>query len=284
MKVSTDKILKKNQDKQDVEISNWKIQDGTGKIIVILIALTVVLFLINLTPAFAAYPLITDDASTQGKGNFQLEMNSEFGRTNLNGLTTETTSVTSVLSCGIMDQMDAILSAPYLQARRDDSRGTTTEMGISDITLEVKWRFYEKDGLSMALKPGILLPTGDESKNLGIGKVNYSFFFIATKELEPWAFHLNLGYRRHENEVDERVDIWNVSLASEFNLTKKLTMVGNIGTERNPDPSSNLHPAFILGGFIYSLAEKINISLGVNYGLNRNDNFYSVLAGISLKF
>jgi hypothetical protein len=33
----------------------------------------------------------------------------------------------------------------------------------------VKWRFYEKDGLSFAIKPGIILPTGEEDKGLGDG-------------------------------------------------------------------------------------------------------------------
>jgi hypothetical protein len=30
--------------------------------------------------------------------------------------------------------------------------------------LELKWRFFEKDGLSFALKPGIAFPTGNEKK------------------------------------------------------------------------------------------------------------------------
>ena len=84
--------------------------------------------------------------------------------------------------------------------------------------------------------------------------------------------------------MDERVDIWHASLASEIKLTKNLKAVANIGTERNPDPSSDMHPAFILGGLIYSLTEKINLDLGANLGLNRADNYYSILAGIAFKF
>lgn len=242
------------------------------------------LILICSTPALAAHPLITDDTGTQGQGNFQLEVNSEFGHSDGSGLTEDTFSINNVLSYGIMDQLDVVLGVPYLQVKTEGSGTTTTERGISDTSLEVKWRFYERDGFSLAVKPGILLPTGDDSKGLGNGKVNYSFFFIGTKELEPWAFHLNLGYKRHQNGVDERVDIWHASLASELKLTKNLKAVANIGTERNPDPSSDRHPAFILGGLIYSLTEKINLDLGANLGLNRADNYYSILAGIAFKF
>jgi hypothetical protein len=244
----------------------------------------IVLILIGSTPALAAHPLITDDTGTQGTGNVQLELNSEFGHSDGNGLKEATISLTTVLSYGIVDQLDVVLGVPFLQLRTEDSGTTTTERGISDTSIEIKWRFYEKDGFSLALKPGIILPTGNESKGLGNGKVNYSFFFIGTKELEPWTFHLNLGYIRHENNREEKKDIWHASLASEFNLTKKLKAVANIGTERNPDPSSDMHPAFLLGGLVYSLTEKINLDLGANLGLNRADNYYSLLAGICFKF
>jgi hypothetical protein len=244
----------------------------------------VVLIFIGATPALATHPMITDDTGTQGKGNFQLEVNSEFGHSDGEGLKKDTISVTTVLSYGIVDHLDVILGIPYLQVRTDGLGTTTTERGLSDTSLEVKWRFYEKEGFSLAVKPGILLPSGDESKDLGNGQVNYSFFFIGTKELEPWAFHLNLGYKRHENNRDEKKDLWHASLAAELNLTQKLKAVANIGTERNPDPSSDRHPAFVLGGLIYALTEKINLDLGTNFGLNRADNYYSILAGISFKF
>jgi len=40
------------------------------------ILLVLIITLTN-TAAFAAHPLITDDTGTQGKGKFQLEVNSE---------------------------------------------------------------------------------------------------------------------------------------------------------------------------------------------------------------
>ena len=98
-------------------------------------------------------------------------------------------------------QKRRILGVPYEWIRAKEEGDTFTENGISDISLEVKWRFYEKDGLSFALKPGISMPTGDEEKGLGAGRVGYRIFFITTKEIAPWAFHLNLGYIRNENKA-----------------------------------------------------------------------------------
>jgi hypothetical protein len=81
------------------------------------------------------------------------------------------------------------------------------------------------------------------------------------------AFHLNLGYARNENEIDDRKDIWHSSLASEVEIVDGLKAVANIGVERNHDKSSSTARAFILGGVIYSLSEKLDIDLGLKVGL-----------------
>jgi hypothetical protein len=85
--------------------------------------------------------------------------------------------------------------------------------------------------------------------------MGYSAFFITTKEIEPWVFHFNAGYMRNENNAEERFDLWHVSLATEFQAGENLKAVANIGAERNADPLSDTHPAFVLGGLIYSLSD-----------------------------
>jgi hypothetical protein len=54
-------------------------------------------------------------------------------------------------------------------------------------------------------------------------------FFISTKAMDPWAFHLKLGYFRHENKADERKNIWHASAASELMITQGLKAVANLG-------------------------------------------------------
>jgi hypothetical protein len=241
------------------------------------------------TVSYAAHPLITDDTGTQGRGKFQVEINSEFtyDKETEEGVTIKETGgeVATILSYGITDNIDIVLGIPYQWFRvKEDGSVITKEDGISDISLEAKWRFYEKDGLSLALKPGITLPTGDEDDGLGAGRVTYSAFFITTKELEPWAFHMNLGYIRNENKHDERRDIWHASLAAEIEVIKNLTAVANIGVERNPDKGSSVHPAFILGGLIYSISENIDLDFGIKRGLNKPETDLTLLAGIVVGF
>jgi hypothetical protein len=241
------------------------------------------------TSAYAAHPLITDDTGTQGKGKFQVEVNSEvnYDKESEDGVKTKTTGgeVATIISFGIIDNLDIVLSVPYQWFKvKEDGEIISREKGFSDISLELKWRFYERGGWSFAIKPGVTFPTGKEEKDLGTGRVTSSFFFITTKEIEPLAFHLNLGYLRNENKLDERKNLWHISLASELKLIKNLRLVANIGAERNPDRASNKHPAFILGGFIYSITKNFDMDIGIKGGLNKPETDLTILAGMSFRF
>lgn len=234
--------------------------------------------------AFAAHPLITDDTGTQGKGKYQLEFNGEYGHEQEDGATADTTEAAMILSYGAADNLDIVLGIPYQSIKTKDSGGISRESGISDLSIEVKWRFHDSDGLTFALKPGIAVPTGDYRKGLGAGKTAYSLFLIATKEIKPWSIHLDLGYMRNENRADERKNLWHASIACAVEVLKDLKVVGNIGVERNTDRTIDAHPAFILGGIIYSLSENLDMDFGIKAGLNKPETDYAILAGIAWRF
>ncbi len=233
--------------------------------------------------AFASHPLITDDTFTQGRGKFQFELNGESSHKKEYGVVEDATEITAMLTYGINDQTDVILGIPYLYEREKDS-GTTTNNGFSDTSVALKWRFYEKGGLSLALKPGITLPTGNDEKELGAGRAAYSIFFIASEVIAPWMIHLNLGYKRNENKIDEREDLWHASLAGEMKISKNLKAVANIGIEKNPERYSSIDLIFIIGGIIYSIRENLDVDFGLKSWLNSLDTDYAVLAGLTWRF
>ena len=239
---------------------------------------TLALTFLFVSNSYAVHPLITDDTGTQGKGKFQLEVNGEYSNDNGN----TTTEISATFSAGIRDNIDLVVRLPYQFLRNKGEEGIkTSDNGISDMSIELKWRFYEKDGLSLALKPGIIIPTGDENKGLSDGKMSYSLFLIKTKEMEPFTFHFNLGYTKNRKELR---DIWHYSLAGEYKVTKPLRIVANVGGESNPDRGSHVHPLFLLGGLIYSVNENFDIDFGVKTGLNKAEADYTLLAGITLRF
>ncbi|MBI4680790.1 MAG: transporter [Nitrospirae bacterium] len=257
--------------------------------------IVMVVVLLWFSSAFGAHPLITDDAGTQGRKKFQIEVNSEFSydkekkfsEDTGDWVTEKTTGgeIATNLSYGVDDYTDIVIGLPYQWSEvKENDIVASDEDGVSDMSMEMKWRFYEKDGLNFALKPGVTLPTGDDERGLGSGRTTYSMVFIATKEISPAAFHLNFGYKRNDNKVDERRDIWHASFASDVEVVKNLEAVANIGVERNHTKTSHTQPAFILGGLIYSVSENLDIDLGVKGGLNNAEADYTILAGIARRF
>ena len=247
------------------------------------------MFLFIACPSWAAHPLITDDTGTQGKGKFQLELNgqSDWDNEDVNGTSVKTTGgqVATTLSYGIAENVDLVLSLPYQWGRTEENEATAyDENGIGDMVFETKWRFFEKDGFSIALKPGISIPTGNNEKGLGTGQLGGHLFLIASQELGSLAFHGNLGYIRNENNADERKDIWHASLATTWEALKNLKLVANIGIERNRDDNASNDPAFLIGGVIYSVAENFDVDCGIKYGLNSSETDLSLMAGITFRF
>jgi hypothetical protein len=248
------------------------------------------LLLFGVSSAHAFHPLVTDDAGTVGKGGVQLEINAEiaYDKENLDDSATvksEAAEVAITLTYGLTENLDVAVTVPYqwLSAHQNDEL-IAREKGISDISLDLKWRFFQKDGWGVALKPGITLPTGNEEKGLGNGRATGRIFFITSKEIEPWAFHLNLGYIRNENKGEDRADLWHASAAAQVELVKDLKAVANIGIETNPASGSGTHPVFALGGLIYDLSEKISLDAGVKFGLTKPETDISYLAGVTIKF
>jgi len=238
--------------------------------------------------AWAAHPLITDDPETQGTGKFQLEINGEWATDKENsvaGTTRETgTQAAAIFSAGVRENIDLVLTTPYQWVEVRDPAVRVREDGVGDTTLEVKWRFFERSGWSFGLKPGVTIPTGNDEKGLGAGKVGYGLHLISSVEKEPWTLLLNLGYVRNENRLDERQDLWRASLAAEYEIVEHLELVADIGVETNRDRGPATDTAFLIVGFIYEMQDNIDLALGVKYGLNKSETDFSVLPGVTVRF
>jgi hypothetical protein len=232
----------------------------------------------------SAIPFITDDTGTLGKGKFQIELSGEYGSDSEDIITTKASDLSASLTYGIIDPVDIVLGLPYQAWRLEDSQSVVKGHGIGDLSIEANWRFHEQEGLSFALKPGFTIPTGDEERGLGSGRTNYYLYFIASKEMNPWAFNLNLAYIRNDNQIDERKDIWHASINALCEVIKDLKLGLDAGVETNPDSLSKTPLAYILGGLIYSLRENLDIGLGVRGGLTRPETDIAVRGGITWRF
>jgi len=244
--------------------------------------------------AFGAHPLITDDTGTQGKGKYQVELNSQihWDKATSNGIEIRENGgeLAALLSAGVADTVDVVVGLPWVWSRiRENGAAVVDGNGPGDMSLEVKWRFFARDGYSLAVKPGVTFPTGDEEKGFGAGRATYGLILIATREWERFFLHVNGGYHRKDFQLyadreANRRDIWHASVAAGAEAMKGLKVVANVGMETNSDKGSNTWPSFILGGVIYSVTENLDVDLGVKLGLNRPESDLAGLAGLAWRF
>lgn len=251
--------------------------DKTAAISFIVVALFPVL-------AQAAHPLITEDTGTQGRGKFQLELTAESGRDDTDDTRKETVAMAAVLSYGMRNDTDVILTLPRKRVHAEAAGDNTTESGRTDAGLDLKWRFFEKENLSLALKPGVTFPAGDETKGLGAGKSAYSLYLVTTIAPEPWAFHLHLGYIRNRNVLDEQEKVWHASFGGWRTVNKQLKLVFDAGRTTNTDKTIGTAPAFMILGLIYSPRENFDLDFGVKKGLTGPETDYTLLGGVTLRF
>lgn len=254
-----------------------------------LVGLTIVFTLLFPIVTHAARPFVTDDAETVGKGGFQIELGIESSgkKAHEDGVKVKEKEIelSSNLTYGVMYNFDIILELPYSWKRTEENHITTFDKDrLSDITLQGKWRLLEKDGFGMTIKPEISLPTGDYKNYFGAGRATFGATFIISKELSFMGLHFNGAYRRNENKVEERKDIFSTSLALTVEPIKNLIIGGDIGISSNTCPKTKTAPAFFLLGGNYKIGKYITIDGGLKFGLNRFEVDHAIIGGMTVKF
>ncbi len=247
------------------------------------VALFFICFFLSET-VFAAHPLITDDAGTQGAGHAQFEMDGAYSEDRTDGIRQDIFQLAPILTYGAADRVDIVVSPGYLMVRTKENGVWTQADGVSDTSVEVKWRFIQKKGLGIAVKPGIVFPTGDAGAGLGAGSVGYHVYLIATEEAGRFAFDQNLGYLRNNNSIGERKDLWHLSAAVEMQAAEKFRAVVNFGAQTDPDPPANRAGSFALAGGIYRFSKCLDISGGVKRGLSSPEPDIAYLLGLTFRY
>lgn len=236
-------------------------------------------------PIRAHHPLTTEDTGTQGKGGFQLELVTERGVEDEDGVEETATEYAAVLSYGVSDSVDVMVGVPYSRVEVEAGGNSTSVSGVGDASLDAKWRFYEKDKLSLAFKGGATFTTGDEDEGLGSEEMSYNLSAVATLEGDPWTLHAQAGWVRNKNDIDERENLFHISAAAVYGYSDSLHLAVDVAATQNPDRASgdHLHTSVVLGA-IYSPSQNIALDLGYKHGLVDAETDSTVLAGFTCQF
>lgn len=236
------------------------------------------------TPAHAAHPLLTEDTGTQGEGKYQLELMVDQTRDHEPGVTMRERVTTAVLSYGLMDDVDLQFGLPHSRQHLHDAAGRHATQGVLDATVDLKWRFFEREALSLGVKPGLTLPTGDKGRGLGTGRATWGALGILSYEPGDWAFHTHLGYRRNNNAVGQRTSLRHVSAAVTYKATEQLKLVADLSADTNLDRAERGSVRYRILGLIYSPLPWLDLDMGLKHGHGRAATDRAFLFGAALRW
>jgi len=241
-------------------------------------------FLLVAPAAHAAHPLVTEDTGTQGTGRFQLEVNAESSRDRAGGVRVTGFQPAAAITYGLLDNLDVQLGRPYLRQVTDPGGANVVVKGGLDTSLDFKWRFYENDGLSIGLKPGVTFATGDERRGLGTGKPTIGSLLIASLERERYALHAHAGWRRNSNTVGQRDEIVQFAAAALFKTTVNTRVFLDLSRTTDPDPASRSSVRYATLGLIHSPVANIDLDLGWRQAVGRPAIDSSLMFGATLRW
>lgn len=230
--------------------------------------------------AHAAHPLVTEDPHVQDTGNQQIEINTD--RTRHNGSKGHGGVLT--YSYGISQSTDFVLNLP---------RSLSAPAGMMDLGLGVKWRVYQHGPVAFALKPELLLPTGDPGKELGNGLTSGSLLFIGAYQHGAWELLGNVGimqnrYQLPEQRSSNHATVWRASMAVLYAVNAQWRIVADAGLTRNDDKANPKTPAYLLAGVIYSPSERLDLDAGLKQAINCKacsaQTRHQFGAGVTLRF
>jgi hypothetical protein len=220
--------------------------------------------------AYAAFPLVTEDTGTQGRGNWQLEGTSEVA-------TLEGGRVVGdnlVLNYGLSDSTDLQLVLPWYSG---------DIQGVGDPQVNVKWRLWERGPWSIGVKPSLILPGGDPEKRTGTGETNWAVTLIGGYQVGNLTVNVDTQYQRTRNELGARDSLRHVS-ASVLYQVGQVQLVADFTRETSLDPSTDQAARYNVLGVIWSIRPDFGVSVGYKTGGGVTDLKHSWLFGAAVRW
>ncbi|MGH8709517.1 MAG: transporter [Burkholderiales bacterium] len=221
--------------------------------------------------AQAAHPLITEDTGTQGTGRYQLEVFAEEFEPRATRRDIEVWR--GVLGYGIAETTDVQVGVPLYRDGPD---------GVGDASLDLKWRFFERNAWSVALMPGITVPTGDERDGRGTGKATWGSLLVLSYAPGAIGVHAHAGFRRNENKLGQRESLRQLAAAATYRIGD-VRFVGELTRETNPEPGGGTVRYTTLGA-IWSMTRDLDLDIGWRNGNGNAPIDEALLLGATVRW
>jgi Putative MetA-pathway of phenol degradation len=227
----------------------------------------------------AEHPLLAEDPGTQGKGRSELELGFAAidGDPSFGGRGKD---AAVQLSYGLVDTVDLIIRASWQSQSPVDGPKVSD---IGDTMLDLKWRLGSALGTEWAVRAGLDLPTGNDSKGLGAGKVGMHAIGVAGWQWDAVSVYANAAYA-YTRQPGVRQNLGAFSLAVLGPEGAPLRTFLEATTYSNTDPGQHQWPAIARTGLLYTVQPGVVVDIGYQARLNASAPRQFVLAGLTLRW
>jgi hypothetical protein len=171
----------------------------------------------------------------------------------------------------------------------DSPSGGSTLFGYGDTELGFKYRFIDedKDGTrpQVGIFPMLELPTGNQNRNLGAGRVRLFLPVWVQKSFGDWTTYGGGGYWINQDDDLGDKNYWFFGWLLQRKVTDKLTLGGELFHQTADTVGGGDSTGFNIGGF-YDFDEHNHLLFSAGAGLQNasQTNLYSWYLGYQITY
>jgi len=229
---------------------------------------------------WAGPPYVTDDPEPVEYKHWELYIASQFAndKDSAAGTVVSGTAPHLEVNYGVLPDTQLHLIVPFTY---NHPKGGTTQYGLGDVELGVKYRFLHETETTpqAALFPLVELPTGNDNKGLGEGHVQVLIPLWLQKSWGPWTTYGGGGYwikRINPNPGDR--NFWQLGWLVQREISKTVSIGAEIFhfTRKNDDEAHN-RTGFNVGSTI-NLSDDHHILLSAGRDFTGDNRFSAYVA------
>lgn len=182
----------------------------------------------------------------------------------------------SVLSVGLVRGLEIRVESSLLLV---DPESDSTREGLGDSLFGLKYRLLDESPTRPAVlaEVTVRLPTGDETRGLGVDGTDVMLLGAASKTLGPVNVTGNVGYTFVTR--DRSLEFWWLAASLEYRFGETTWLVGEAVSAVSP---GSLRDTLILrGGGVWAVMNSLRLDGAVGAGLTRASPDFTVTVGLT---
>lgn len=186
----------------------------------------------------------------------------------------ETFELTVQIEYGVTDWLEVAVELPYQFLYPRDPEDPEVD-GTGDITVSASVALPMPESLSASFTLGVVLPRGDEKKDLGDGVVIWEPSLAIDVPLGDCELVFDIG---GELGPDNEVFVYEVTIATET----ESELVVSLGVQGCLDGDEQ--PVSIVPGFGFPIMEDVELGVEIPIGLNRETPDWQIVVEVTLEY